>query len=118
MKPVVLKKKRSDCPVACSLDIMGDKWTLLIIRDLYLGKTRFKDFVDSSEKIPTNILSERLERLLTHRVIEKTPLSESSKRKSYQLTERGEELVKIMKSVAYWGMQNVKGTRIGIKSSQ
>jgi len=52
--------KRSDCAIACVLDLLGDKWTLLIIRDLFFGKTRYKDFHESNEKIPTNILAGRL----------------------------------------------------------
>jgi len=54
--------RRSPCPVACSLDLIGDKWTLLVIRDLLFGRSRFKDFAASPEGIPTNILSERLGR--------------------------------------------------------
>ena len=53
-------QRRSVCPVACTLDLIGDKWTLLVIRDLASGKTRFKDFIQSPERIATNILSERL----------------------------------------------------------
>src|SRR5271168_4961621 len=54
---------RSPCPVACSLDLFGDRWTLLVIRDLFWGKTRFGEFEASPEGIPTNILAERLQRL-------------------------------------------------------
>ena len=62
-----LPSKRSPCPVAFSLDIFGDRWTLLVIRDLFYGRTRFKEFVASPEGIPTNILTDRLERLLDSR---------------------------------------------------
>ena len=55
--------KRSACPVACTLDLLGDKWTLLVIRDLLLGKHTFTAFQASPEKIPSNILAERLKRL-------------------------------------------------------
>jgi len=57
-------KRRSICPVACALDLFGDKWTLLLIRDMACGKTLFKDFATSPERIATNILAARLERLL------------------------------------------------------
>jgi len=57
---------RSECPIASSLDIVGDKWTLLVLRDLLDGKTRFKEFEASPESIPTNILTERLRRLVDH----------------------------------------------------
>jgi len=62
--------RRSPCPVACALDLFGDRWTLLVIRDLLFGRSRFKDFSASPEGIPTNILSERLGRLLAANVIE------------------------------------------------
>ncbi len=54
---------RSLCPVACALDVVGDRWTLLVIRDLFAGKSRYGDFLASAEKIPTNILADRLKRL-------------------------------------------------------
>ena len=81
--------RRSPCPIACSLDIFGDRWTLLIIRDLLLGRARFKDFTASPEGIPTNILADRLERLLEHRVIEQIPAEDGTKRLAYRLTEKG-----------------------------
>ena len=57
------KARRSQCPVACSLDLIGDRWTLLVVRDLFPGKSRFGDFASSPEGIPSNILAERLKRL-------------------------------------------------------
>jgi DNA-binding HxlR family transcriptional regulator len=71
--------KRSPCPVAFSLDIFGDRWTLLVIRDLFFGRTRFKEFAASPEGIPTNILSDRLERLLARGIIEQIPLLKKEK---------------------------------------
>ena len=71
MKGAALARRRSPCPVACSLDIFGDRWTLLIVRDLFFGRARFKDFTASPESIPTNILADRLRRrLLAHGVVE------------------------------------------------
>ncbi len=57
------RSRRSACPMACTLDIVGDRWTLLVIRDLLTGKKRYSDFLASPEKIPTNILADRLRRL-------------------------------------------------------
>src|ERR1700749_3265800 len=88
----LVEARRSSCPVACSLDILGDRWTLLIIRDLFLGRSRFKDFEASPEGIPTNILSERLERLLRHNIVAQIPAGEGSKRLAYQLTGKGRAL--------------------------
>jgi DNA-binding HxlR family transcriptional regulator len=57
-------KRRSICPVACALDLFGDRWTLLLIRDMACGKSLFKEFSASPERIATNILADRLERLV------------------------------------------------------
>ena len=104
-------KLRSPCPVAASLDLFGDRWTLLIVRDLASGKTRFKEFVKSPEKIPTNILSERLNRLLQDKIIvhAKDPLG--TKHKAYALTEKGEALFPILESIRDWGLTWKRGTR-------
>ena len=64
-KLYVMKKDRSNCPLTSVLDIIGDKWSLIIIRDIFLGKKRFTEFIKSSEKIATNILANRLELLLS-----------------------------------------------------
>ena len=103
--------RRSPCPVACALDIFGDRWTLLVIRDLILGKSRFKDFVTSPEGIPTNILSDRLLRLLEHGVVIQVSSSEGSKHLAYQLTEKGQALLPILKSIRDWGLTWEKGTK-------
>jgi DNA-binding HxlR family transcriptional regulator len=109
-----LSSRRSPCPVACSLDIFGDKWTLLVIRDLMLGRSRFKDFAGSPEGIPTNILAERLERLLEANVIETMPASEGSRRLAYRLTKKGAALAPIVRSMRDWGLKWEKGTRTDI----
>ena len=98
-------ERRSPCPVACALDIFGDRWSLLIIRDLMLGRSRFKDFAGSPEGIPTNILSERLERLLRHKVIEQRPAEDGTKRLAYRLTKKGLALAPVLKSMRDWGLK-------------
>jgi DNA-binding HxlR family transcriptional regulator len=104
--------RRSPCPVACSLDIFGDRWTLLVVRDLFLGRTRFKDFAASPEGIPTNILSDRLERLQTHGVIEQIPAEDGTKRLAYCLTEKGKALGPALKAIRDWGLAWDKSTRV------
>jgi len=104
--------RRSPCPVACALDLIGDRWTLLVIRDLMLGRSRFKDFETSPEGIPTNILSERLERLLGAGVVEQMPVEEGSKRLAYRLTTKGRALTPVMVAMRDWGLKWEKGTRI------
>jgi DNA-binding HxlR family transcriptional regulator len=104
--------RRSPCPVACLLDIFGDRWTLLIVRDLFYGRTRFKDFTASPEGIPTNILADRLERLLAHGVIEQIPAEDGTKRLAYRLTEKGKDLGSILKAMRDWGLAWDKSTRV------
>lgn len=109
--------RRSPCPVACALDILGDRWTLLVIRDLMLGRSRFKDFEASPEGIPTNILSERLERLLRHDIVEQIPAEEGAKRLAYRLTAKGGELRPLLAAMRDWGLKWEKGTRALSSSS-
>jgi DNA-binding HxlR family transcriptional regulator len=103
--------RRSPCPVACALDVFGDRWTLLIIRDLVLGKTRFKDFATSPEGIPTNVLSERLARLLAHDIVSQVSASEGSKHLAYHLTKKGNALLPVLQNIRDWGLAWEKGTR-------
>ncbi len=104
--------RRSPCPVACGLDIFGDRWTLLIIRDLILGRSRFKDFSASPEGIPTNILSDRLARLQAHEVITQVTPPDGSKHRAYQLTQKGEALRPILGAMRDWGLTWEKGTKV------
>ena len=110
--------RRSPCPVACSLDILGDRWTLLLVRDLFLGRSRFKEFETSPEGVPTNILSERLERLLHHRVIRQVPAADGSKRRAYELTEKGRALRHVLKAMRDWGLEWEPGTRVMMAARQ
>ena len=105
-------QRRSPCPVACSLDIFGDRWTLLIVRDLFFGRTRFKDFAASPEGIPTNILADRLERLLAHGVVEQIPAEDGTKRLAYRLTKKGKALGSVLKAMRDWGLAWDKSTRV------
>jgi len=105
-------QRRSPCPVACSLDIFGDRWTLLIVRDLFLGRTRFKDFTASPEGIPTNILADRLERLLETGVVEQIPAEDGTKRLAYRLTEKGKALRTVLEAMRDWGLAWDKSTRV------
>jgi DNA-binding HxlR family transcriptional regulator len=101
---------RSPCPVACSLDLLGDKWSLLVVRDLLLGKTMYSEFQKSSEGIPTNILAERLKRLLAAGIIEKSRYQERPIRYAYQLTAKGRDLQPVLLAMIDWGNKHVPGT--------
>ena len=107
--------KRSVCPVACTLDLLGDKWTLLVVRDLFAGKSHFKEFKASPERIATNILSDRLTRLLDHDLIEQFPSKEYPGRFAYRLTKKGRTLRKPLEAVAQWGLANIAGTEIRVQ---
>jgi DNA-binding HxlR family transcriptional regulator len=121
-KPVKRARKTSDedrrspCPVACALDLFGDKWTLLVIRDLVLGRSRFKDFAASPEGIPTNILSDRLERLQERGLIEQVPATEGGKRMAYALTAKGKSLAPVLAAIRDWGLKWEPGTRVDLQS--
>ena len=107
--------RRSPCPVAYSLDIFGDRWTLLVIRDIFYGRTRFKEFAASPEGIPTNILTERLERLLARGIIEQIPAEDGTKRLAYRLTKKGKALGRVLRAMRDWGLAWDKSTRVQIR---
>ncbi len=104
---------RSLCPVASTLDIVGDRWTLLLIRDLLFGKARYGDFLASAEHIPTNILADRLKRLQREGLISRVPYSQHPLRVEYHLTDEGRALGHAVDALADWGMQHFPGTRRG-----
>jgi DNA-binding HxlR family transcriptional regulator len=101
---------RSPCPVACSLDLLGDRWTLLVVRDLLLGKSTYSEFQQSPEGIPTNILAERLKRLQRYGVVEKVLYQERPKRYRYRLTQKGRDLYPVLSAMIDWGNRYVPGT--------
>lgn len=113
-KPKRKSVRRSPCPVACVLDLFGDKWTLLVVRDLLLGRGRFKEFAGSPEGIPTNILADRLERLLEAGVVVQVPAAEGGKRLAYELTPKGLALRPVLRGLRDWGLRWEPGTRAAL----
>ena len=107
--------RRSPCPVAATLDFIGDKWTLLIIRDLLSGKSRYRDLAASPERIATNILASRLERLQAAGVISADPSPERAGSLEYRLTKRGRSLLPILRAMRDWGLANVPGTAVNVR---
>lgn len=102
--------KRSRCPVATTLDILGDRWTLLIIRDIALfNKHKNKEFQQAGESIPTNILANRLKLLLEVGLIEKRLYQDNPPRYEYHLTREGERLLPVIQSIARWAQENIEG---------
>ena len=104
--------RRSACPVANTLDIVGDRWTLLVIRDLARGKRRFVEFSASPERIPTNLLSDRLKRLEQEGIVTSHLYSQHPPRSEYTLTPKGEDLAPVMRSIVDWGLKHIAGTRV------
>ena len=100
---------RSECPIACSLDIVGDKWTLLVLRDLLDGKTRFREFELAPEGIPTNILTDRLRRLTSTGLAERVPIPDSA-RYGYRPTDAAWELRPTLLALARWGSEHLAET--------
>jgi DNA-binding HxlR family transcriptional regulator len=105
--------RRSVCPIACTLDLIGDRWTLLIIRDmLFFKKQRFEEFLESQEGISTNILAQRLRQLEEMGLVSKHPYSTHSRRMHYTLTEQGESLRPVLKSMTVWGLRHIPETQV------
>ena len=101
---------RSRCPVSCLLELIGDKWTLLVVRDLLFDKHTFKDLQASPEKIPTNILSDRLKRLESSGLIRREMYQERPKRYAYYLTDKGKDLEPIMQGMIVWSNKHIPNT--------
>src|SRR5450432_2674104 len=94
---------RSTCPIASALDLIGDRWTLLIFRDLLLGKTKYNELLASDEGIPTNILADCLLRLQRFGLLEKKAYQNIPPRFAYSLTEKSRGLSPVLAAVAMWG---------------
>ena len=103
-----MKKNRSDCSLTSALDIIGDKWTLIIIRDLVvLRKKTFTEFLKSPEKIATNILANRLDLLTKNGLLKFTKLPNDQKTKIYYLTDSGIDLYPIIFEMIQWSHRNL-----------
>ena len=121
MKPRVSNKslrsktpsKRSVCPIACTLDLLGDKWTLLVVRDLLMfDKRLYSEILQSEENIPTNILADRLKRLEEAGILTKQPYQQNPVRYAYELTPAGRTLGPILKELAHWANKNIPHTAV------
>jgi DNA-binding HxlR family transcriptional regulator len=104
-------ERRSSCPVACALDLVGDRWTLLVVRDLFAGKSRYGEFLESAEVIPTNILADRLVRLEEAGIIDSAPYQQNPPRYAYSLTPKGRDLKQALGALALWGLRHVPKTQ-------
>jgi DNA-binding HxlR family transcriptional regulator len=106
------RKPRSECAIAGALDILGDRWSLLIVRDLLVaGELHYGDFMLAGESIPTNTLADRLRRLELAGIVERTAYQDNPPRYAYRLTTRGRDLDPLLDAMATWGLIHIPGTR-------
>ena len=101
---------RSGCPIATTLDIVGDRWTLVILRDLLTGKRRFSQFLTSPERITTNILTDRLAAMEAAGLVSKSLYNERPKRYEYVLTKKGAALLPVLQEMCRWANAFVPDT--------
>jgi DNA-binding HxlR family transcriptional regulator len=101
------KQYHQSCPVAKTLEVIGDRWTLLLVRDLLRGTQRFQDLLGSLPGIAPNILSARLKLMEEHGLIRRTLYSDHPPRAEYALTDRGRELGMVVGALAAWGGRHV-----------
>ncbi len=96
-------KQRSDCPISSALDVIGDKWSLLIVRDIMMnGKNTYNEFLKSNEKIATNVLADRLSMLEKSDIITKEEHPESKAKIYYKLTKKGISLLPVLIELILW----------------
>ncbi len=106
------KPSRSGCPITTTLEHVGDKWTLILIRDMLMGKGRYGEFLESPEGIPTNILADRLKRMETVGLISKHPYQHRPPRYEYRLTPMGRGLIPALQDICRWANAHFPGTWI------
>lgn len=110
MKEII---NRSDCPISYALDFFGDKWSLLVIRDLVFSHKKFyKEFLQSKEKIATNILSDRLKKLESVGIIQSKVYEKLKTQKEYSLTDKGKDLIPVLIEIILWSAKYDDGLAV------
>ena len=113
---MVREHRKSNCPINYALELFGDRWTLLIVRDLmFKGKHYYGEFLKSEEKIATNILASRLAMLEEAHIIEKSVDPAHASKIIYRLTEKGIDLVPVLIEVIKWSSKHDKNTAADMK---
>jgi DNA-binding HxlR family transcriptional regulator len=100
---------RSICPVASALDIIGDKWTLVVLRSILLGKRRYSQLLEMPEGIATNILADRLALLEREGLVTRKPYQQRPVRHEYVLTEKGADLLPVIQALIAWSAKHIPG---------
>lgn len=111
-----MKQNRSACPITTTLDILGDRWTLVLVRDMLMGKKRFSDFLESPERITTNILTDRLVLMEGAGLVTKQLYQSRPKRFEYILTEKGQHLLPILQEMGRWANRFIDDTWVPPKA--
>ncbi len=110
------KKRDTGCPIAFALDTFGDRWSLMIIRDIALrGSRTYGEFRDTPEKIATNVLADRLRELEADGIIQKTRDPENQRKNIYALTEKGCDLIPVVLEMVRWSAKYDRNTKVGDK---
>ena len=113
---MVKQKRKSDCPINFALEMFGDKWTFLIVRDLmFKGKNYYGEFLQMEEKIATNILADRLSLLEHARIVTKTIDKQHNSKKVYKLSRKGMDLLPVLTEIILWSTKHDKQTTADIK---
>ena len=103
----------NQCPIRYGLGVFGDRWSLLIVRDMmFRGSTRFRDFVDADEGISTNVLSDRLSRLEAQQIISRQRDPANGRQVLYELTDKGKDLLPVMLAIFAWAEKHDPETRV------
>lgn len=110
------KPQRSRCPISTTLERIGDRWTLVIVRDMVMGKKRFVEFLASPERITTNVLTDRLALMEQLGVVQKKPYEKRPLRFEYTLTPKGMGLLPVLQEMCRWANRHIPGTWIPPKS--
>ena len=100
-------REKKSCPIDKTLEYIGKKWNLLIIRDLFLGKKKFNEFLESNPQLSNKVLSQKLKELEAHSLIEKRIISKTPLLAEYYLTDRGKALNKVLFEIAMFGVENI-----------
>ncbi len=110
------QKRKSDCPINFALEIFGDKWTFLIVRDLiFKGKHYYGEFLQMEEKIATNILADRLVLLEESGIVSRTIDEAHNSKKIYKLTKKGVDLLPVLTEVILWSAKYDKRSAVDVK---
>jgi DNA-binding HxlR family transcriptional regulator len=100
-------RPRSACPVSISLEVFGDRWSLLIVRDMMIrGHRTFKDFLESGEGVATNVLTDRLHKLEAAGIVDLEPVPGDARRGYYRLTQKGIDLAPVLLELLIWGARH------------